>query len=87
MIRVEDICVTLGRFSLDRISLSVGRGECAVLLGPTGTGKTVLLETIAGIHRPKSGRILINGEDVPPAPDRQDGASGSCTRTMRFFPT
>ncbi len=64
MIRVEDICVTLGRFSLDRISLSVGRGECAVLLGPTGTGKTVLLETIAGIHRPKSGRILINGEDV-----------------------
>ncbi len=64
MLRVEDICVNLGDFRLDRVSLHVKPGEYLVLLGSTGNGKTVLLETIAGLNRPVSGRILINGEDV-----------------------
>ncbi len=64
MLRVENICVNLGDFGLDRISLHVEHGKYLVLLGPTGTGKTVLLETIAGLNRPTTGRIVINGEDV-----------------------
>ncbi len=64
MLRVEDICVKLGDFRLDRISLHVEHGKYLVLLGPTGNGKTVLLETIAGLNPPASGRILINGKDV-----------------------
>jgi len=64
MIRMENISLTLGDFSIDNISLTVAEGECLVLLGPTGTGKTVLLETIAGIYRPRTGRIWINGLDV-----------------------
>jgi ABC-type Fe3+/spermidine/putrescine transport system ATPase subunit len=35
-----------------------------VLLGPTGAGKTVLVECLVGIHRPRAGRILIDGRDV-----------------------
>ncbi len=64
MLRVEDICLTVGDFSLDRISLHAPPGTYLVLLGPTGTGKTVLLETVAGLNRPAAGRIVINGEDV-----------------------
>lgn len=64
MLRVEDICVDLGDFRLDQVSLHVESGEYLVLLGSTGNGKTVLLETIAGLNLPTSGRIVINGEDV-----------------------
>ncbi|MHC4715174.1 MAG: ABC transporter ATP-binding protein [Planctomycetota bacterium] len=39
-------------------------GEYFVLLGPSGVGKTVLLETIAGIHMPDSGRIYLDGKDI-----------------------
>ncbi|MBW1798988.1 MAG: ATP-binding cassette domain-containing protein [Deltaproteobacteria bacterium] len=45
MLRLEDICLKLGAFQLRKVSLEVRQGEYAVLLGPTGTGKTVLLET------------------------------------------
>ncbi|NOY68287.1 MAG: ATP-binding cassette domain-containing protein [Deltaproteobacteria bacterium] len=85
MIRLEDIRVTLGCFSLDRVNLFVGRSECVVLLGPTGTGKTVLLETIAGIHRPNSGRLLINGEDMTRARPAKRGL-GVVYQDYALFP-
>lgn len=68
MLRLQDIRITLGDFSLKDISLQVKEGECMVLLGPTGTGKTVLLETIAGMHRVERGSILIQGRDVTRLP-------------------
>ena len=46
------------------LSLSVAEGEYLVLLGPTGVGKTVLVETIAGLHRPSAGSVWLNGQDV-----------------------
>ncbi len=68
MLKIEDIRLRLGGFILQNISLHVRPGEYLVLLGPTGTGKTVLLETIAGIHRPSLGRIRINGKDATRLP-------------------
>jgi ABC-type sugar transport system ATPase subunit len=68
MLRLRDIRLTLGGFSLKEISLQVKEGECMVLLGPTGTGKTVLLETIAGMHRIESGSIFIRGREVTRLP-------------------
>jgi len=68
LLRLEDISLNLGDFSLDRVSLEVRQGEYVVLLGPTGTGKTVLLETIAGINHPDSGTIYLKGSDVTHIP-------------------
>jgi ABC-type Fe3+/spermidine/putrescine transport system ATPase subunit len=64
MLRLEDISLKLGEFRLREISLHVEPGTYLALLGPTGTGKTVLLETIAGVHKPGSGRIYIKGRDA-----------------------
>ncbi len=50
--------------ALDHISLDVTVGEVLCLLGPSGSGKSTLLRLIAGVERPTSGRILIDGADV-----------------------
>ena len=64
MIETRGISRTWGTFSLSDVSLSVDRGEYLVILGPCGAGKTLLLETIAGLHAPSSGSVLISGNDV-----------------------
>src|SRR5208282_1237361 len=55
-------------FSLNDVQLSVGKGEYFVLLGPTGAGKTLLLEAIVGAYQPRNGRIIVEGEDVTNLP-------------------
>jgi ABC-type Fe3+/spermidine/putrescine transport system ATPase subunit len=64
MIRIEDLNIHLGEFHLRHIRLQIKEGEYFVLLGPTGAGKSVLLECLAGINTPDSGAVFINGEDV-----------------------
>jgi molybdate/tungstate transport system ATP-binding protein len=64
MIEVRNLSVKLGGFSLHEINLSVERGEYFILLGPTGAGKTVLLEAIAGVQDIHSGEIWLDGKQV-----------------------
>ncbi len=64
MLEIKDLCVQMGNFSLKDVSLDVKDGEYFVLLGPTGAGKSVLLESIAGLNAVSSGRVWINGKDV-----------------------
>jgi len=64
MIQVKNLCVDLGDFMLSDINLHIKPGEYFVVLGPTGAGKTVLLETIAGLHPIKSGEIRVKGKEV-----------------------
>lgn len=64
MIQVKNLCVDLGDFTLSDINLDVKSGEYFVILGPTGAGKTVLLETIAGLYPINSGQIWLNGKEV-----------------------
>ena len=68
MLEVRELCGTWGQFSLKEISFSIERGEYFVLLGPTGAGKTLLLETIAGFHLPSRGQIRLDGRDITGLP-------------------
>src|SRR5205807_6069302 len=54
--------------AVDRVSLSIERGEFFALLGPSGCGKTTLLRLIAGFETPDSGRILIDGVEMNAVP-------------------
>ncbi len=68
MLSLQNIHIELGTFCLKDISFHVTRGEYMVILGPTGSGKTVLLEAVAGIHTVKGGKISIHGEDATNLP-------------------
>lgn len=54
--------------ALNKVSLSIAAGEYFVLLGPSGGGKTTLLRTIGGFHRPTAGQVLLHGQDVSGLP-------------------
>jgi ABC-type Fe3+/spermidine/putrescine transport system ATPase subunit len=64
VIEVRDLSLRLGEFHLKDINLTINDGEYFVILGPTGAGKTVLLECLAGLHRIRQGRIYQDGNDV-----------------------
>ena len=64
MLRIDSLTITLGEFSVRDVSLEVKPNEYFIILGPTGAGKTVLLETIAGIHTPDSGKVFLGGKEI-----------------------
>jgi len=64
MLEVKNLCVEMGGFFLKDINFEVQDGEYFALLGPTGSGKTVLLDSIAGLKPLSSGQVIINGRDV-----------------------
>lgn len=49
---------------IDNLSLSIPQGNMVTLLGPSGCGKTTILRLVAGLEKPTSGQIFIDGEDV-----------------------
>jgi len=64
-IAVEHFTRTYGAFTaVDDLTLTVSSGEIVGLIGPNGAGKTTTLRTLAGILRPTSGRIAIDGHDL-----------------------
>ena len=83
--QVRDLSVDLGEFHLREITLDVAPGEYMVILGPTGGGKTVLLETIAGLHKPSRGGVLMNGEDATTTPPEGRGI-GFVYQDYALFP-
>ncbi|MGA2789499.1 MAG: ABC transporter ATP-binding protein [Candidatus Bathyarchaeia archaeon] len=67
-VAVQNLSHSWGHFALTNINLSVAQGSYFVLLGPTGSGKTLLLEAIVGAYRPREGNIIVDGEDVSSLP-------------------
>ncbi|WP_456370173.1 ABC transporter ATP-binding protein [Geoglobus sp.] len=49
---------------LDGVSFSAGEGEVTAIIGPNGAGKTTLLKMVAGLERPSSGNVLLDGTDI-----------------------
>lgn len=68
MIRIENLDIQLLEFRLKIAELTIGEKDFFMLMGPTGAGKTVLLEAIAGLVSTDAGKILINGTDVTRLP-------------------
>ena len=67
MLTIENVTKRFGEIvALDRVSLSLARGEFFGLLGPNGAGKTTLMSLVAGLRAPDSGSISINGQPVGP---------------------
>ena len=65
MIAFENIYKSFGfNHVLRGVNLTVGRGESMVIIGGSGTGKSVLIKTVLGLVEPDSGRILVDGQDV-----------------------
>lgn len=86
MIEIRDLSLRAGAFHLDRLSFQIETGCYAVLMGKTGRGKTTILESICGLRRAESGKILIHGEDVTdwlPA----DREVGYVPQDLALFPT
>ncbi len=64
MLILKNISKKLGSFSLDGINLEIAEGTYYVLLGRSGSGKTQLLELIAGLNSPDAGEIWLDGENI-----------------------
>src|ERR687897_3226646 len=59
--------------ALDDVSVEIPSGSLTALLGPSGSGKSTLLRVIAGLERPDTGRVVIEGEDVTRQPPQRRG--------------
>jgi ABC-type sugar transport system ATPase subunit len=64
MLALDSLSLRAGRFWLRELTLRVAGGEYFVLLGPTGSGKSLLLECLCGLRRSESGRIRLGDRDV-----------------------
>ncbi len=68
MIQIYNLKTSIGSFKLTNINLEIRKGEYFVLLGPTGSGKTILLESLLGIRNIDEGRLVIDGRDITSFP-------------------
>ncbi|MBS3826033.1 ATP-binding cassette domain-containing protein, partial [Candidatus Bipolaricaulota bacterium] len=84
-VKLEDLTKDLGEFRIENASLEAYRGDYFMILGPTGAGKTILLETIAGILTPDDGRIIIGDRDVRNVPP-EDRNIGFVYQDYALFP-
>ena len=65
MLEIIDLTkLFFGLTAVDHVSTRFERGQVSAIIGPNGAGKTTFFNLIAGTHRPSSGRILFNGQDV-----------------------
>ena len=86
MIALRRISVRAGAFTLNDISLAVPTGAYGVLMGPTGSGKTTLIEIICGLRKASSGSVLVDDVDVTREPPGNRGL-GYVPQDGALFPT
>jgi molybdate transport system ATP-binding protein len=64
LLKINNLQVKAGDFEIEDITFSVNPHDYYIILGPTGSGKTILLETICGIRQAYKGHIYLQGEDI-----------------------
>jgi branched-chain amino acid transport system ATP-binding protein len=90
MLRVENLDVFHGDAqALDGVSLEIEQGAIVAIVGANGAGKTSLIRTIAGMHRPSRGRILYRDRDIAGWPSHKvcDLGIGQVAEGRQVFPT
>ncbi len=85
MIRIENLDIQLLKFHLKIKNLTIGKRDFFMLMGPTGAGKTVLLEAIAGLIPIGAGKIFINERNVTGLPPEKHGV-GIVYQDHALFP-
>lgn len=75
MIRLTDLFINLPGFTLKDVNLHVRPGEFFALMGATGSGKTLILETVAGLTKLNGGTVEIDGRDVTKLPPEERNVS------------
>ena len=71
-IDIKDLTKSFGKQLIwGDVSLTIPAGEICVMLGPSGTGKSVLLKTIIGLLKPDKGSVIINGTDIASCPEKE----------------
>ena len=68
MIKIEGLTILVESFNIRDLDIAIDEGEFHFLLGPTGSGKTLILESIMGLRRPKAGKIWIGDREVQNLP-------------------
>jgi ABC-type Fe3+/spermidine/putrescine transport system ATPase subunit len=68
MIKIEGLTIHFDSFKITDLDIQIREGEFHFLLGPTGSGKTLILESIIGLHKPKRGKISIGDRQVQNLP-------------------
>ncbi|ANE40684.1 amino acid ABC transporter ATPase [Fervidobacterium ngatamarikiense] len=89
VLEVEGLHVFYGAIhAIKGISFKVEKGQVVTLIGANGAGKTTTLSTIAGLVKPKRGRILFDGKDIQNLPPHQINRMGVCLvpEGRRIFP-
>jgi branched-chain amino acid transport system ATP-binding protein len=90
MLTVETLDVFHGDAqALDGVSLEVAEGSIVAIVGANGAGKSSLIRTIAGMHRPARGRIVFRGRDIAGWPSHRvcDQGIGQVPEGRQVFPT
>jgi len=72
LIEFEHVTVTFDETrALDDVSFRICEGETRILMGAASSGKTVVLKTAMGLVRPRSGRVILMGEDITDRPETE----------------
>jgi branched-chain amino acid transport system ATP-binding protein len=90
MLRIENLDVYYGDAqALDGVCLEIEQGAIVAIVGANGAGKTSLIRTIAGMHRPARGRILYRGTDIAGWPSHEvcDLGIGQVAEGRQVFPS
>jgi len=66
--KVDNLHIDLVEFQLRKVSFRLDQGDYMMIIGPTGAGKTILLESIVGFWKPEKGRIWLEDVEITPVP-------------------
>jgi ABC-type sugar transport system ATPase subunit len=85
LIKLEGVSRVWPEFAIRNVTLQVTEGQYLVIVGPTGAGKTLLLELLLGVHHPDAGRIFVGEREVTGLPPEKRGI-GMVYQDYLLFP-